>query len=442
MDTILFDLEKKIGKIKPMHAVNNGPVHKKGSQVRSNLEAYRAAGIPYARNHDAAFWSSYGGEHTVDISAVFPDFDADPYDPASYDFPVTDNYLLLIEEAGAKNFYRLGSKIEHGVKKYGTLPPKDFYKWAVICEHIIRHYTEGWADGFHMDIEYWEIWNEPDLDSDNSENKRNWGGTAKEFYELYAVAATHLKTCFPHLKIGGPALARAWSEEWQTGFFERLTSGDRVPLDFLSWHMYKNDPHRVQEGAAQIRKMLDRYGYTKTESILNEWNYVKDWGKNFVKSIETIIGMKGAAFTAACMCTGQNSDADMLMYYDARPCAFNGLFDFYTYRPLKGYYPFKMFSELYQKGTQIACEYTAEDIYAVGAVDSGDSVAALISYYTDEEDMPAKTVKIEFSNLKKKCLRLRLLDEAHDAETVAEADGNTVEINMQPNTVLLLTDDK
>ena len=46
----------------------------------------------------------------------------------------------MIEAAGTKVFYRLGHRIEHEVKKYGTLPPKDFKKWAVICEHIIRHY--------------------------------------------------------------------------------------------------------------------------------------------------------------------------------------------------------------------------------------------------------------------------------------------------------------
>ena len=49
----------------------------------------------------------------------------------------------MIEAAGTKVFYRLSHRIEHEVKKYGTLPPKDFKKWAVICEHIIRHYTEG-----------------------------------------------------------------------------------------------------------------------------------------------------------------------------------------------------------------------------------------------------------------------------------------------------------
>ena len=162
MNEIKFDFSKIKGRIKPMHAVNNGPVHKKNNQVRSNLKYYSKAGIPYARNHDASFFAGYGGEHTVDVHAIYPNFDADPYSAESYDFTLTDIYSQMIEKAGAKVFYRLGSKIEHAAKKYGTLPPKDFKKWAIICEHIIKHLTEGWADGLHLDIEYWEIWNEED----------------------------------------------------------------------------------------------------------------------------------------------------------------------------------------------------------------------------------------------------------------------------------------
>lgn len=55
------------GIIKPMHAVNNGPI---GSGVRKALdsvEAYKEARIPYARNHDASFCEDYGGEYTVDV---------------------------------------------------------------------------------------------------------------------------------------------------------------------------------------------------------------------------------------------------------------------------------------------------------------------------------------------------------------------------------------
>ena len=203
MENIKVDFSADKGKMKPMHAVNNGPVYKFTLDQRiTNIDAFREAAIPYARTHDAAFYANYGGEHTVDILAIFPDFEKDPYNPDSYDFALTDEYLKVMIYAGVKPFYRLGSKIEHWPKKYGTLPPKDFDKWAVICEHIIRHYTEGWANGFNYDIEYWEIWNEPDIASDDADyiDKKCWGGTMNQFFEFYDIAAKHLKKCFPKKK--------------------------------------------------------------------------------------------------------------------------------------------------------------------------------------------------------------------------------------------------
>ena len=59
----------------------------------------------------------------------------------------TDWYMDQLAEAGTEPFFRLGQKIEHWPKKYGIHPPPDFKKWAVICEHVIRHLNEGWAGG-------------------------------------------------------------------------------------------------------------------------------------------------------------------------------------------------------------------------------------------------------------------------------------------------------
>ena len=79
MARININFGKKLGAVKPMHAVNNGPVYKFAIDQRiTNIDAYREAGIPYARNHDASFCSTYGGEHTVDVHNIFTNFDADP----------------------------------------------------------------------------------------------------------------------------------------------------------------------------------------------------------------------------------------------------------------------------------------------------------------------------------------------------------------------------
>ena len=370
---VTVDVGNVLGPIKPMHAVNNGPSVDKpgGDQKRSNFGAYRDARIPYARTHDANFSASYGGPHTVDIDAIFPDFDADENDPKSYDFVCTDHYLDAIRRAGAEVFFRLGQKIEHGPKKYGVLPPRDYAKWARICEHVIRHYNEGWAWGAdtahttvniawsnQFNIAYWEIWNEPDLDPADiapPKNPRCWGGTVTNFFEFYEIAAKHLKGKFPQLKIGGPAICGR--EDWGARFLSYCRDHN-VPLDFFSWHVYAVDPRRLSEKAVRIRKMMDSAGYAGAESILNEWNYVKGWSDDFVHSMEVESGrfnQKGAAFIAAAMADCQSAPLDMLMFYDARiGTCMNSLFDFTTLRPMKGYYPFYAWSKMVDRGLQVA----------------------------------------------------------------------------------------
>ncbi|MBQ3054792.1 MAG: hypothetical protein IJC88_01665 [Oscillospiraceae bacterium] len=428
MSRITVDFTKTVGKIKPMHAVNNGPIKARGDQSRENFTLYSEAGIPYARNHDAAFMAAYGGEHTVDIWAIFPNPNADVNDSASYDFILTDEYLKTIQEAGTKVFYRLGNKIEHWVKKYGTLPPPDFKTWAEICEHIIRHYTEGWADGFRWDIEYWEIWNEPDLDEDDCPNKRTWGGTKAQFFDLYEITAKHLKSCFPHLKIGGPALA--WREDWAADFLREMHRRE-VPIDFFSWHIYCVEPKELLTRQNNIKKLLLENGYENAETNCNEWNYVCSWDVEYLRAVETIISMKGAAFTAACMLASQHSTLDMLMYYDARPGVWCGIFDSYTLRPFKGYYPFRMFNTLYRLGNEVECVSDDETVYAVAAK-NGEDRAVMVCYYTDDDTAGEKTVDFVLGGE----YRVELLDEENTC-TELPWDGNT--ITMKRNSVLLFT---
>ena len=424
MDRILVDFSNNAGPVKPMHSVNNGPAYKFASDQRvTNLESYRAAGIPFARTHDASFCSTYGGEHTVDVNMIFTDFDRDVDDPDAYDFQLTDEYMRVIELSGAKVFYRLGSKIEHWSKKYNTLPPKDFHKWAQVCEHIIRHYTEGWADGFHYDIKYWEIWNEPDLDPDDSTHKRCWGGTAAEFYELYCIAHKHLKSCFPHLKIGGPAVA-GLREVWLDGFFRKLKENDIVP-DFFSWHRYDKNIHTFVARVRKARELLDKYGFTETESILNEWNYVRGWtGDDWVYSLKSEKNIKGACFIAAVMESCQYEPLDMLMYYDARPGGMNGLFSTdMICEKLKGYYPFYMFNTLYKLDSAVKADSDDGDLYACAAV--GESEAAvMLTHFSDDDEKGSIEAEIDLSGFgaENGCvIEYYLLDASHDLEPVGKA---------------------
>ena len=182
-----------IGPIKPLHGVCNSPV-----AYGDEIPSFKEAGIPYVRLHDTG--GAYGGFRFVDVPNIFRDFTADENDPASYDFAFTDAYLTSLHKSGCDIIYRLGVTIENQfrIKAYRIDPPADFAKWARICSNIIRHYNDGWANGLHLNITYWEIWNEP-------ENPPMWTGTREQYFELYRVAANYLKQQFPNIKVGGYA---------------------------------------------------------------------------------------------------------------------------------------------------------------------------------------------------------------------------------------------
>ena len=423
MTELKFDFLNTSGKIKVLNAVNNGPA---GSKVRGtgNFAAYEALEIPYARNHDAAFYSGYGGEHTVDVHRIFKNFDADETDPANYVFGPTDTYIANTEAVGTKTFYRLGAAIEHGYKQ-GTYPPKDFHKWARICEHIIRHYTEGWADGFHYDIEYWEIWNEPDCRNPDGTSPC-WQGTYPQFIDFYEVSAKYLKSCFPQLKIGGPAFCSPWDGAFRENFLKAVNDRD-IPLDFYSFHGYIYEPTFIQELSNKAMAMLGRTGILakrgKPELIYNEWNYVRSWvGEEYKYSRIMSRKLKGAALIAGAFCVGQMSDIDMMMYYDARPGAWCGLFDTDTLDPRKPYYSFYMFKDLVKLGECVESVEAAKDIYAIAATDGKDS-AIMLTHYNDNDETVTKQIKVEIENATgDNGVRVEyyLLDEEHDATLVRE----------------------
>lgn len=367
-----------------MHATNNGPF--RSHRELDFFDDFKEAGIPFIRNHDASFDSWYGGEHSIDVENIFPDMDADENDPANYDFALTDLATQWSLDAGSRIVYRLGTKIEHEIRKYHTKVPKDFQKYARVCEHIIRHMCYGWADGNHMDIPYWEIWNEADSCLNGVPNS-TWQGTHQEFLQFFEIMAKHLKSCFPELKIGGPAYCYCVNSKAANEFIQ-YASEHQVPIDFFSWHGYETDPQKYPDAARYARNLLDRFGYQKTELHLNEWNYIIGWkGEEIRKSYKTIRTAKGAAFCAASMLSAQKSPMDMFMYYNLGPSAYNGLFAYDTYERCRPYYTFWQFNKLYRAGNEVYSE-SDDSIFTGAARDDQGKGFAQIAYYEDasEED--------------------------------------------------------
>ena len=345
--------------------------------------------VPYSRLHDVA--GPFGGNRFVDIPNLFRNFEADPCDPDAYDFTFTDLLVTNLVERGIEPFFRLGVTIENAakIKAYRIFPPKDYLKWAKICEGVIRHYTEGWANGFHYDIQYWEIWNEPDNFEEIEENQM-WRGTKEQYYELFDVTAKHLKKCFgDKIKVGGYGACgfygifgnpekygltceRRTEERYNSpkedyrlcfffGFWDYIKKNG-TPIDFFAWHTYDRFD-TINYEADFVARVIEEYGYAHVEIHLNEWNLSHSRKINCGTSYASANAM-------AVMLTMQHKKLDMLLYYDARYLsisAYGGFYDLATYAPSNVYYAFKAFGELYALGNEVECKSDDEDVYALAA---------------------------------------------------------------------------
>ena len=403
ISTIKVDFNQKTGKkVMPLHGFNSGPMTKVFTYDARPL--FVEGGFPYVRLHDSEY--PFGSGEFIDIPCIFKNFDADENDPASYNFANTDEYIRQCLNVGSKIIYRLGISIEHTAVKRYVYPPKDFAKWARICEHVIRHYNEGWADGYHWDIKYWEIWNEADLDRDLVDKERRarcWSGTCEQFGEFYTIAARHLKSCFPDLKIGGCGFTGP-ENEFIIEFFEYITKQDpKPPMDFYSWHCYNFTPAKYIQKAKIARDIVTRYGYGDAESILDEWNLVYGWdAETQPENYRAMKDHRGAAFYAGTLCALQESsdvvfatnfEADVVKEYcgvfNVKNMRVGGLTGgackkFAELEPTKGFYAFKSYNYLYRLGEQVKLESDNAEIFATAAVGDG-GVGLVAANRTDEE---------------------------------------------------------
>ena len=395
---ITADFTRKTGNvIKPMHGGGQPPMLGTSDRFFHYLTE---AGIPYSRLHDVG--GPYGEGRFVDIPNIFRNFDADVEDPASYDFVFTDKLLADLNKAGIEPFYRLGVTIENDyrMKSYRLDPPKDTLKWARICEHIIRHYNEGWANGFHYGIKYWEIWNEPDGEKELVGGDC-FHGTQEEYFRMYEVTAKHLKQCFgDSIMVGGyastgfharaqdPELNGIYPEKYETDsqhwidffhdFLKYIGSEEhKSPIDFFSWHTYAHDPREIPDWARYCRKVLTKYGFGDVPDILDEWNPAIG---NIIRS-EPV----AAARIMATMLLMQKEITSLMTYYDTRigPSRYGGVFNPDTWAPYKSYYAFMGFNELYKLKNEV---FTASDdeTICVGGATNGRKSVLVISNISDK----------------------------------------------------------
>ena len=417
-----IDWAASAGPVKPVNGVGQPPMN--GLPRKASMIHYlKEAGVPYSRLHDVG--GAYGQMRYVDIPNVFRDFNADENDPASYDFSYTDRLMDALAENGVEPFYRLGVTIENypEVGRYRIDPPSDSAKWARIAEHVIRHYTEGWANGRRMKITYWEIWNEPDNYADPEENCM-WHGDWKSYMDFYGTVAPYLKAKFPHLKIGGYASCgfyaavgadpvKAANSSTRTGYFLKCAReflararDEKWPLDFFSFHSYSKPGPALQQ-VRYARQLLDEFGFVRTETCFNEWLPAPGIGNRG--------SARQAAMIAAELAGLQNGPCDTAMIYDAR-CGtgnYSPLFNPLTEKPHKAYYAFVAFNELRKLGTAAKVKGAESGgLYVVAARNSMGKTAVMVAN-CEEKPVP---LDVDFKMDVRSC---RITDDARTYEPIA-----------------------
>lgn len=419
---ISVDFGTVTGKIKPVHGVNNAS---RITNYGPLLDDFKKLQIPVSRLHDTG--GTYGGTHYVDIPNIFPDFSADADCEDNYDFTLTDAYIKELIDNHIEVFYRLGVTIEHEPKKYNIYAPSDPCKWADICEHIVRHYNCGWANGYHWNIRFWEIWNEPDGLDPKVEpyGPPNWIGTAQDYYRLYSITANHLKKMHPDILVGGYSscyiLGANVNGVWTPGptsfftdFLAYISTPDtKAPLDFFTWHGYLGQQYleKIETESKFVDETLNKYGFYDTLRIDAEWNCCICDIETTDRRTQQYINFrneKGASHVAASLYEMQRLKVDMAMYYDTQLwCAYGALFHTPSLQPTKAYYAFLQFAELYRLGNH--CMSTQEkNIYTCAAKDDYNMLA--ISNINKEDH----DILVQFHNTSADKITIELLDKEHD----------------------------
>jgi len=324
-----------------------------------------------------------------------------------------------------------------------------------------------------------EVWNEPSfyMSLKNS-------GTVPGYLTLYRITATELEKAATSLgtsiEVGGPGVDELGQIDntWITALAAEAVT-HHLPLDFVSWHQYPNDPDEGPQsfvpdgicetgsplggqpcwndpsfdvslyarGAASVRSALAAYPSLHPLLWVDEW--APDSGNDVRES-----GPFGAAFVAAALAGAQQSGIDRMSYYDvadpSTPSPYNNfgvLFGDLSPKPV--YDAFAMWHEL--AGSLLPVTLSPAQpagpglpqIGAVASVDSTGTVRLLLynfdpydpsgSYGTTDPTSYDDAVTVDLSGLAAGSYSVsRTVVDAADADTtipLSPIDGGTAALD-------------
>lgn len=397
-----------LGRFKDLRGVNCGPLSPRGwDKARTlNLTSYYAElGIRVIRFHDLHM--------ADDLDSIFPDSGADPESPASYRFSELDRNLEAAHKVAEVIILRIGFDWHDPPK---NRPHVSLDKLASVVEHIVLHYTRGWADGYHYENILWEIWNEPDID-------RFWALSSEEYFKLYEELAKAVKRADPQAMVGGPAIA--YNLTFLEEFLNYAGSRD-IPLDFVSWHAYSTDPRDIIEGAKRVEEIMAKYGYGELPSVLDEWNYW--WNR---EPWDFFRGPEVAAFQIAALILMQDASIDIAALYRGDAWNWGGIF-YADGRPGKPFYAWLAFKSLIEEAMRVEVRVEGAELIAAAGLRPDGSIRVLLSNPSSLE----VHYELELGG-SYRVVRVLAVDSEHDLSPV-DACSDGLSCRIKPYSVQLL----
>jgi len=177
-----------------------------------------------------------------------------------------DKAIETILATGAKPIMNLCFKprILYRQINQEIVDPADYAEWEDLIFQLVKHCNQDRKYG----IEYWEVANEGDIGESGG---CPYKFTPTNYAPYYQHTVRAIRRADPQAKVGGPALA-SYRSPLAEALIDAAGHG-QAPLDFLSWHLYNNDPREFWKTIDYMKARLAKYPQlNRVETILDEWN--------------------------------------------------------------------------------------------------------------------------------------------------------------------------
>jgi hypothetical protein len=235
-----------------------------------------------------------------------------------FDWSRLDPYMQALADTGAKVVAALTIKppvlfpqVNHAIWR-----PNDVAEWQHVVRELVKRYSVE-----RPNITHWEIGNETDIGES--------GGSPYlipdpcDYAEYYEMTVLPIRQVFPEARVGGPAAC--WVDNEPLPGFVRCCRERGTPLDFISWHLYSDDPAQHATGVEHARKLLSAHPGARPEMMVTEWSKgfefapADDGGQPHWSRVVSVEDMayqpRRAAITAASLIAMARAGLDWSFYY-------------------------------------------------------------------------------------------------------------------------------